>query len=74
MRNKIMKFINQFILEGTNEIKIYTELFNSNILDSFDLVQLVSYINEELGMDIEDYEIVENELFTVNDICDYLEK
>ena len=50
------------------------EIFNSGIVDSFGLIELLSYIEEEFGVSIENYEIVDQGADTVEKIVNLIEE
>lgn len=67
MKNKILNYINHNLLI---DIKIdeQSELFDSGLLDSIALMELVTFIEHEFEIRIEDYEIIDNNADTVNEI------
>lgn len=70
MREKILKFIieNIAVNKSNQDLSFETELFQSGIIDSFGLMELRDYIEDEFGLDIESYEIVDQEADTVQKI------
>ncbi|MTI46796.1 acyl carrier protein [Sporosalibacterium faouarense] len=70
----IRRFITDNLILQDVEIDLDTELFNSGLIDSFALLDLVCYIEDEFNVKIKDYEIVENNANTVIKIGDMIKE
>lgn len=67
MRKIILKYINNNLL-SEEKVDYQTELFDSGLLDSIALMELVVFIDHEFNVKIEDYEIIDRNSNTVNKI------
>ena len=50
------------------------EIFNSGVVDSFGLIELLSYVEEEFGVSIENYEILDQGADTIEKIVNLIEE
>lgn len=75
-KEKMISFIKENIALNRLDEKFTadTELFNSGIVDSFGLLELIMFIEEEFSIKIESYEIVESDSNTIRKIINLLEK
>lgn len=63
----MLKYINNNLL-SEEKVDYQTELFDSGLLDSIALMELVVFIDYEFNVKIEDYEIIDRNANTVNKI------
>lgn len=63
----MLKYINNNLL-SEEKVDAQTELFDSGLLDSIGLMELVVFIEHEFNVKIEDYEIIDRNANTVNKI------
>jgi acyl carrier protein len=67
MKKNMLKYINNNLL-SEEKVDAQTELFDSGLLDSIGLMELVVFIEHEFNVKIEDYEIIDRNANTVNKI------
>lgn len=70
-----MKTIRDYILHNLTDIKeldFKTDLFSSGIIDSFSLLDLTEFLVEKFNIQMMDYEIIENDLNTIEKIYNYI--
>jgi acyl carrier protein len=60
--HRIIRFIQEDLLDGRNGLKPETRLFSTSRLDSLDLVELVSFIEEEFDVKVGSADITVNNL------------
>lgn len=65
---KLLKFIGQDLLGGEGNVTRETLLFSSNLLDSFSLVELITFLDEECGVKVSPEEILVENFDTINRI------
>lgn len=75
-QEKLVDFIKRYICVNrqVEDLDSNKEIFNSGIVDSFGLIELLAYIEDEFEVKIENYEIVENEADTIEKIVDLINK
>lgn len=73
--NILLNFIKENIAlhEIDEKFTLDTELFNSGIVDSFGLLEILMFIEEEFSVKIESYQVVENDSNTIKKIIDLVE-
>lgn len=75
MESTIIKSVKAFILkeflpgEDPNELTETTELVSTGILDSLAILTLVSFLEEEFGIEVASHEADEEHLNTLEDIA-----
>jgi acyl carrier protein len=75
-RTKIEKFIIDELLTGNRAVKIDPDesLIQTGILDSLSLLRMVSFIEEEFGIVVEDDELNLDNLESFNKIINLIER
>jgi len=75
-QEKLIDFIRKYICVNREikDLDSNKEIFNSGIVDSFGLIELLSYIEEEFGILIENYEVIEKDANTINKIAFLIEE
>lgn len=74
MTDKIINYIQQEILEGTNTIRITEEedLLGSGLVDSMGMMKLIAFIEETFSTQIPPEDLVIENFMTVGDMERYL--
>ena len=76
----VEKQIKQFILtrlmheEDESKLKNDESLFETNIVDSLGVLQLVSFLEEQFNIQVEDEEMVPENFETINILTNYIER
>jgi len=71
---KLKEFIKEISFSDDDRIKEDTQLFNEGIFDSLGFLSLVSYLNDEFGIDISNDELSEENFESINAIVAFIEK
>ena len=71
MKEKILEF---FVVQSDHRPDDNENLFESGVLDSFGVVEFLSFIQEELGVEVPIEDITEENFSTVNQICRLIEE
>ena len=75
MRDKIRSFIvENFLFGKDNGLEDDTSFLEEGIIDSTGVLELVSFLEEEYGIAVEDEELVPENLDSINNVITYLEK
>ena len=76
MEQTIERFIVDEIMLGDRRTKLAPDdsLISSGILDSLALLRLIAFIEEQVGIAINDGEVVPDNFQTLNDIKAFLER
>ena len=75
MKEQIREFIVENFLFGEDgHLKDDTSLLDEGIIDSTGILELVSYLEEEFSITVEDEELVPENLDSINNVVSYLEK
>lgn len=70
---QLKDFLLKNIIKGENDIGYDQSLINSGLVDSFGLLEMVTYIEDAFGVRVEDYEILDAEADTLNLIIQLVE-
>ena len=74
-RDRVRAFIKENFLFGNDDaLKDDTSFLNEGILDSTGILELVSFLEEEFSITIEDEELLPENLDSINNVLAYLEK
>jgi acyl carrier protein len=74
-RAKIRGFIVENFLFGKEDgVKDETLFLDEGIIDSTGILELVSYLEEEFSIGVEDEELVPENLGSINNVVAYLER
>jgi len=74
IRNRIRTFIVENFLFGSEDgVKDDTLLLDEGIIDSTGILELVSHLEEEFSIGVEDEELVPENLGSINNVVAYLE-
>jgi acyl carrier protein len=74
-RAKIRGFIVENFLFGNEDgVKDETLFLDEGIIDSTGILELVSYLEEEFSIGVEDEELVPENLGSINNVVAYLER
>jgi acyl carrier protein len=71
---ELRKFISEITFTDIDKIKEDTLLFEEGIFDSLGFLSLVSFLNEEYGIDVENDELSEDNFKSINAIVEYIAK
>ncbi len=71
----VERFILEEILIGDNRTKIAPDesLVSSNVIDSLAILRLISFLEEEFGIQVDDEELVPENFETLNEIKAFVE-
>ncbi|HHS84028.1 MAG TPA: acyl carrier protein [Gammaproteobacteria bacterium] len=72
----VKEYISENFLMGQNDINLgdETSFLELGLLDSTGVIELVSFLEEEFGIQVEDDEITPENLDTLNRISSYIER
>ena len=74
-KTKIKTFITEnFLFGNANGLNDDTSFLEEGIIDSTGVLELVTYLEEEFSIKIEDEELIPENLDSINNITAYLEK
>jgi len=74
-RDKIRAFIMEnFLFENDQGLNDDTSLLDEGIIDSTGILELVSFLEEEFDISVEDEEILPENLDSITNVTAYLEK
>lgn len=74
LKNKIRAFIEENFLLGRDDgLKDDTSFLNEGIIDSTGVLELVSFLEEQFSIAVEDEELVPENLDSINNVVAYLE-
>ncbi|MBN1832703.1 MAG: acyl carrier protein [Deltaproteobacteria bacterium] len=75
MKKKIRGFIVENFLFGEDgNLKDDTSFLDEGIIDSTGILELVSFLEEEFSITVEDEDLVPENLDSINNVVSYLEK
>lgn len=75
IREKVRAFVIENFLFGNDEgIKDETSFLDQGIIDSTGILELVSFVEEEFSISVEDEEMVPENLDSINNVVAYLER
>lgn len=78
MREQIRKFILENFLFGedddNNNLKDDNSFMDNSIIDSTGILELVSWLQEEFGFEIEDEELIPENLDSINRLIEFIKK
>ncbi len=74
IKTKIRSFIiENFLFGDDNGLKEDTSFLDEGIIDSTGVLELVTYLEEEFEIEVEDEELIPENLDSINNIAVYLE-
>ena len=74
-RDKVRTFIVENFLFGNDDgLKDDSSFLDEGIIDSTGILELVSFLEEEFGIAVEDEELIPENLDSINNVTAYLEK
>ena len=75
MKEKIRKFvIENFLFGEDGNLKGDTSFLDEGIIDSTGILELVSYLEEEFSITVEDEDLIPENLDSINYVVSYLQK
>jgi D-alanine--poly(phosphoribitol) ligase subunit 2 len=72
--SELRKFISEITFSDIDKIKEDTLLFEEGIFDSLGFLSLISFLNEEYGIDVTNDELNEENFNSINAIVEFIEK
>lgn len=70
----LMKYIKEELLRGRmNDLKPEDDLLSSGVINSLGILQLVSFVEERMGIEIPDEDVVYENFHSVAALTDYLD-
>ncbi len=73
-KNKIKAFIiENFLFGNANGLKDETSFLEEGIIDSTGVLELVTFLEEDFGITVEDEELIPENLDSINNVTAYLE-
>ncbi len=75
-KTAVKAYISENFLMGQSDVELGddTSFLEMGLLDSTGVIELVSFLEEEFGIQVEDDEITPENLDTLNRICNYVEQ
>lgn len=71
--SKLLKdYLLKNIIKNKKTIDDNEPLFSTGLIDSFGMLDLLFFIKEQFGVNIEDYEIIDNNVNTLNDLTNII--
>jgi acyl carrier protein len=75
LRDKVRTFVVENFLFGEDEgLKDETSFLEEGVIDSTGILELVSFLEEEFAIIIEDEELIPENLDSINYVVSYLER
>ncbi len=71
--NDIMDFISKASKIPRNEIDMDTEVYNSGIISSLSIMELMSYIEEQYGIIINPEDLIESNFKNIKILADFVQ-
>ena len=71
-REKVKAYILQSAYDDKGLIQDNTLIFNEGYFDSMGFVMLISFLDEELGIQVKDDELIEENFESINAIVDFV--
>lgn len=71
---QIKKFISEITFTEIEKIKDDTLIFEEGIFDSLGFLSLISYLDEEFGIEVQNEELVEENFESVNAITAFIKR
>lgn len=74
-KSKLREFITENFLFGSDEDRFKDEdsFLDNGIIDSTGVLELVSYIEEEFGLEVKDEELIPDNFDSLNKLVTYIE-
>lgn len=70
----LMRYIKDELLRGRrNDLQAGDDLLSSGVLNSLGILQLVSFVEERMGIEIPDEDVVYENFHSVSALADYLD-
>ena len=73
-QDKIKNFIEETFSTFGEDLETDTNLFESSIVDSYGMVQLISFLESEFSIKLSDEELMSDELTTFESIASMVER
>ena len=75
MKEKIKEFIvENFLFGEDSNLKDDTSFLDEGIIDSTGILELVSFLEEEFSITVEDEDLIPENLDSIDNVVSYLEK
>lgn len=73
-REKLRNFISETTFTDIEKIKDNTLLFEEGIFDSLGFLSLISFLNEEFGVEVENQELNEENFESINAVVEFISR
>ncbi len=74
-KNKVREFIVENFLFGSDDgLTDKTSFLDEGIIDSTGILELVSFLEEDFGIEVDDEELIPENLDSIQNVVEYLEK
>jgi acyl carrier protein len=75
LKSKIKDFIiENFLFGNANGLQDDTSFLEEGIIDSTGVLELVTFLEEDFGIQVDDEELIPENLDSINNVTAYLEK
>ena len=75
LKTKIKEFIiENFLFGNANGLQDDTSFLEEGIIDSTGVLELVTFLEEDFGIQVDDEELIPENLDSINNVTAYLEK
>ncbi len=71
---KLRNFISEITFSDIDKIKLETLIFEEGIFDSLGFLSLISYLDEEFGIEVANHELSEENFESIKAIAAFVEK
>ena len=68
----LQEYLLNNIINGKKTIDDNEPLFSTGLIDSFGMLDLLFFVKEQFGVNIEDYEIIDNNVNSLNDLMNLI--
>lgn len=68
----LKEYLLNHIIKGQKTLGINEKIFSTGLVDSFGTLDLLFYIKEQFGVNIEDYELVDKGIDTAEELLDFI--
>ncbi len=72
IKEKVKTYVVQTAYSGENEIKDSTLIFSEGYFDSMGFVMLISFLEENFGLSVNDDELIEENFESINAVTDFV--
>lgn len=74
-KDKVRTFvIDNFLFGNSDDLDDTTSFLDEGIIDSTGVLELVTYLENEFGIDVDDEELIPENFDSIDNVCSYLQK